>query len=468
MSEHWLGPRSVIGNRIEERKQIPEEPEGDLTRRQMLWATGLNAASAVAATSIVGKIAFDESKKTSAPESKKVEEIHIESPHSEHRAEHQDPEWWKKVWYVTPKELIGKNVDNNLEWSYIQPESEYTEPTPVQKEPLVKPTSLPKILPPIAFHKNLERMIEVKKGLTKHVPEAKEDAAFFDSLGESYADLFQKKEIRKMDLEGLRGLIEKESNTVLAELQKEQPRIVDVYLSKHLDGTGWEQGTPGREKYNEAMARCLQSLAEHITPEIMLAYITTELMPAPDRGIAMLEFLTKHAGVEFVERIPAISDSELSFGPFQLTPYVVGDKGSVTELLKVMHSDLLPNSLEEFSSIEDHMRAGLLFAFQNILALVQDACREGRYDEVITILEGANSGRTAENSSVFFEFISAAHHRPESAREAMNNWLSKNKSLPPAKRSKTLTTSFNNDKGDHQDRDYAAKAQQCLETIRRA
>jgi hypothetical protein len=458
MKERWEGPSGILGKQIDDLKQIPENPEGDLSRRQMLFATAMNAASFVAASSIVGKVAFDASRTVHAPVSEGTGEIYTQQETTKD-IEESDPEWWRSVWYRTPKELVGKNVDNHLEWSYIAPEQ-----TPVQ---LVNPESLPRILPPIPFHQNLAKMLEAKKALTKHQPDATRESALYSSMEKSYSDLFESKKIRKMDLKEFRGLIEKESHEVLAELQRKQPEIISTYLEKHLDGTGWKQGTPERKRYENALARCLQSLAERITPDIMLAYITTELMPAPDRGTAMLEFLLEHAGVEFIERIPALGDSELSYGPFQLTPYAVGESGSVTNLQKVMHSNLVPASLDKFTSIEDHLHAGFLFAFHNILALVQDVCSEGRYDELITLLEGADASRIAGNSSIFLEFISAAHHRPESALIAMNKWLSTNKKIPKEERSKTLASSFSHHAIDQEDWKYAEKARRCLEDVRK-
>ncbi len=462
MKERLPSHLGALQHRVTDLKSGGEKPTDDLSRRQMLLVSGMNAASLVAATSLVGKLAFDESESPAMP--RNFSPVHNGEIHplgTESKSETSNLEWWKDVWYVTPKGMVGKNVDNHLEWSYIEPDTE-------QRAKLVNPKHLPKILPPIAFHKNLEKMLEVKKGLVKHRPEATQDATFYSSQEASYAELFQNKEIRKMDLKGFSALIEKESHAVLSELRDKQPEIVNAYLSKHLDGTGWKQGTPEREKYEAAVARCLQSLAERITPDMMLAYITTELMPAPERAKAMLEFLTQHAGLEFVERIPALGDSELSFGPFQLTPYAVGEHGSVTNLLKVMHSDLVPNSLEKFSAIEDHLRAGFLFAFHNVLTLVQEICKDGRYDELLTILEGTNSGHVSSNSSVFLEFISAAHHRPESARKAMHTWLAANKSLPQIQRSKTLEGSFTKGQSDQEDRRYAEKARHCFENIRKA
>ena len=272
------GPRKsrLLEHRINDfREGSSKDHPNDLTRRQAALITGINAASLVVATGAVAEFAYNKSASHEGhqPDAPKAHgEIHAQETGK--TSETPDPEWWKKVWYVTPESLVGKNVDNNLEWSYIQPDTE-------SSIKLVDPKSLPKILPPIPFHKNLEEMLEAKKGLTKHQPHAGQEAKFYDSLDESYANLFQKKEIRKMDLNGFRALINKESQTVRAELQQKQPQIISTYISKHLDGLGWKTGTPAREKFEGALGRYLDSLAKSITPDLMLAYITTVTHACP-------------------------------------------------------------------------------------------------------------------------------------------------------------------------------------------
>jgi hypothetical protein len=444
----------LLGNRIEEFAENLNDPENSKTRREVLLVSTMNAASLAIATGLVGKFAFDKSKESEIPYSSSLSgEIYPQN--NEKIVETENPDWWKKVEYITPKKLVGSNVDNPLEGSYIRPDPTLG---------TVDLTHLPKIIGPIAFHQNEKRMIKAKGKLLEHNPHAKEEIAFLESLGDSYAEKFEKKEIRKMNLREFRALIEKESRTVSSELQKSMPLIVKTYLSKHLDGTGWAQGTAEREKYESAMAQCLVSLAARITPEIMQAYITTELMPSPERGTAMLEFLTEHAGVEFIEIIPALGDNQLSFGPFQLTPDAVAD---VVHLQKIMHADLIPTSLEKFSKIEDHLRTGFLFAFHNLLALVQEACREGRYEEVITIVEASNFVKADKHGSVFMEFISAAHHRPGVAQKVMGRWLGENKSVPQLDRAKTLTSYFAPNQVEQEVRTYAEKARHCLENIQR-
>ncbi|MEK7100091.1 MAG: hypothetical protein AAB883_03075, partial [Patescibacteria group bacterium] len=219
----------------------------------------------------------------------------------------------------------------------------------------------------------------------------------------------------------------------------------------------------------------LAYLAKNITAPILLSYITTEIMPSTEKGAALLEFITKNAGVEYLEKIPALGDKLLSYGPFQLTKFVVAEgeehkdkeghitysgQGSVTELLRIAgRSDMLPQNLSEFSSIEEHIRAGHLFALSNALQLMRDIAKTGEYERITSIGESAYSGRDSTNT-VFIEQLSAANHRPVVARKAMSSWIDTNRTLPEDGREKTLDAHFPANETGQQVRLYAERARE--------
>jgi hypothetical protein len=459
MSErNWLGKHSV-----ERRADLPED-RTDMTRRQALITTGMNAASLTLASGIVGRVALDQGK---AHAEKKGSQKH---KHSETAEVHTNPEWWKEKWYETPPELVGENVNNKFEWGYIAPDptlnietvpvvvqSNGREFTRLEEHPVADPTALPARLPPIPFHKNLSKLFEVKEKTVHSQGNAAEQIETYDRLNQSYTELFELQQVRSMDLHGLQTLIQHETHTVASMLREKQDRIAEIYLAPYFPQQ-IRDNPKERARHIQSYGRYLRFLTEQITPDMMLAYMATELMPAPDRGIAMLEFIAQNGGVEFLERIPS-TDPMLSFGPFQLTPYVIGKKGSVTHLLETIHEQkVVPDSLEEFSSIEEHIRAGFLFAFQNLIILVQNAIKHNQYAELQLILEGAAPGKGSEGSSVFLEYLSAAHHRPESAVIAMQKWMGVNKHVSQAKRTKTLHDSFSPAAEDQEVRAYAEKA----------
>jgi hypothetical protein len=230
-------------------------------------------------------------------------------------------------------------------------------------------------------------------------------------------------------------------------------------------------------------------MAKHITPEIMMTYMAVELMPSRERSAGLLEFLTKNAGVEYLAAIPALGDKLLSYGPFQLTKFVIHPgrertitsgtdehkkeqvviegQGDVTRLLSVIgRSDVLPDSLTEFSTIEEHIRAGYLFAFNNVLALVANAIEDKRYDDLTGIAESVTGGSVFGSSTVFPEFVSAAHHRPEVARKAFERWLDANKKRKPLSRDTSLQAFFPSTAAGQQVRTYAEKAKTISKVLR--
>ncbi len=457
MKEKFPPHLGSLHHRVTELQDGPDAPPKEISRRQAL-ITGANAVGFVAAAGYAGTWAHEKAEggEQASPSKPETSNNEIRTMQIEDGENAQNPDWWKGVWYKTPEALVGKNVDNFLELSYIGSD-------PDQSIQLVNPKSLPKILPPIAFHKNVFRLIEMKKRILEKTPNSEADLAFFDSLGASYEKLFLSEKIRKMDLKEFRSIIEKESRTVISELKAKRAEIVSAHISMHLDTTGWARGTKERKRYEVVMAHALEIIAENINPDLILAYILTELMPSVEKGLPLFEFVVEHAGVDFLERIPAEGDSQKSFGPFQLTPYVIGrEKGSVTHMLSSIHSNLLPESLAEFSSIEEHIRAGVLFAFVNLVKMTQEICKGGHYEELQTFLE---SSFPVNNSSVFLEFIASAHHRPGSAYAAMSTWLANNKSLPREQREPTLTNSFPDTEIDQGVRVYADRSRAFLRKV---
>ncbi len=334
------------------------------------------------------------------------------------------PDWWKKVVYETPTELQGKKL-STLEVNYVKPVPEYT----------LEGVPLGEKLPPIDFGSNLEEMYASKKAIIeKSKPaDAQSQLDTYATLAEDYEKKWTENTVRRMDLSEFRTLIDGECLRSMSQVGDSLGRISQIYFLPVLERDS-RLDAERRDVVEKNLMRYVGSLATYITPNVMLAYLATELMPAPDRSAALLEFITQHAGVEYLERIPALGDPLLSYGPFQLTKYVVGEDGintseagSVTQLLKVMKSsDFIPKNLSEFTSIEEHIRAGYLFAFHNLISLIQDTLERGAYAEFSAITESANAGTENGSSTVFLEMLAAAHHRPAVAREAMKNWLAVN------------------------------------------
>ncbi|MDP2157271.1 MAG: hypothetical protein Q8K68_06145, partial [Nitrospirota bacterium] len=442
-------PGGVIAMRAARLQESREEEP--ISRRTFLATALMNTTSAVLATGLVAERAHHISTRNRVgnvvPLFDRRGEQHSNGERTE-TSETQEPE---EEPHLVPDELVGM-MPSGLERDYLGP--------------VASRERLPRELPPIAFNENLDAMLSEKKEINQMGNKGRSHGEVFERLADSYARLWNQGEIRKTNLAGLESLITDESYKLLQELDGSYDAIVRTYFRPYFEQNNI-QGEYLR-KFEVSAASMLAYLVRHITPDVQLAYIATEIMPSPERGAALLSFLLENAGLEFIERIPALGDQLLSYGPFQLTPFVIGEDASVTQLLKVIRKEhLVPDDLASFSSIEEHLRAGFLFATHNLIALMQDAIKGGRYAELVTLCESASAGSSGGRSTVFLEYLSAAHHRPVVAREVMQTWIAQNMNKPPASRTKTLSGSFGTSAADTQVKTYADKAQQHFMHIKR-
>ncbi len=177
-------------------------------------------------------------------------------------------------------------------------------------------------------------------------------------------------------------------------------------------------------------------LEASIDAQKLLAYSITELMPSYDRdsptNIEVLKFLLENAGSEYIDRIPALNDSSLSFGPDQFTENALEHRvekhlktvdGKPKEFTKIVRNGAsLMDSILPTSQIPahvaqlrgtDHHKAAYLFALYNIASLVKSIGpeKEGRSLKLLKHFEELPPGTV-------LEYIATAHHLPRNAIDA--------------------------------------------------
>ena len=258
-----------------------------------------------------------------------------------------------------------------------------------------------------------------------------------------------------MNLNEFTALIGTEMNTVRTELSGNVGALAHAYFGNSLGRANLN--APTRVAMEQKLMECLRYFSKIITPQMMVSYIATELFENKETGLEVMEFLLQNAGVEFIERFPALYDNQLSYGGPQLTPYVVGPHGSTTTLLHIAHRDsLVPKSLGEFKGIEDHIRAGYVFALHNMITVLQSIVETHAHD-----LTALNASLNAlidtgdQGGGMLLEYLSAAHHAPVLARGAFLRWSSQNAHVPQAHRTLTLQHSFDATDSGQSARKYA-------------
>ncbi len=167
--------------------------------------------------------------------------------------------------------------------------------------------------------------------------------------------------------------------------------------------------------------RLVHELESEINGTSLIAYCLTELMPGTDGRLNrdMLDFLLHAGGHEYVERIPAVNDEKLSFGPYQFTEFALFDtgherRGASRVNRHVPQSLRLPGSVVKMKG-DDHHKAAYLFALCNLALLVKGIDENDKH---------ALLGRSGKLHEPIVEFIATAHNLPAVAIKDFRNYLS--------------------------------------------
>lgn len=174
----------------------------------------------------------------------------------------------------------------------------------------------------------------------------------------------------------------------------------------------------------------VKDILDTVDEETLGAYSMTELFPQEGRNRmereqaamkneATYDYMLEHGGEEFVELIPAQYDSYLSFGPFQLTSWVVrGDHrvGSANSM-----NDYVPSRFEVPGSMKDVEGDDHIHAVYGLLAhQTTDLARE---------LGEEKTGRLDSLDADDVALLAAGlHHRPQSTKRNVVSWASEDSS----------------------------------------
>ncbi len=195
-----------------------------------------------------------------------------------------------------------------------------------------------------------------------------------------------------------------------------QISTVVINLKKSINWTKVAKAT----NISTTDAQLVKSICGSFTGKDMVAYAMTELMPSADGhlNIAMMDFLLRNAGREYVEGIPAMHDGKTSFGPYQFTEYAVfdtpkEDRGASVINTAVASGQKIPGSVIKLRG-NDHHRAAYLFSVYNVCVLVKS---------LNTTQKKTLKLNWSANKDDLFYYCATAHHNPAAARKAAKIWL---------------------------------------------
>jgi hypothetical protein len=172
----------------------------------------------------------------------------------------------------------------------------------------------------------------------------------------------------------------------------------------------------------------VKRLSEKIDGTMLMAYVMTEIMPAlKDHkfNVELLEFLSQNAGSLFLICLAAMGDPYLSNGPFQFTSFAVYDVGAKDKRGASAINMLLPKekriggSVLKLQTINDHIKAGQLFAVYNLGAFLSGIRRNKKAPKADQLIAAMWQHLDTLDEDVILKYISAAHHLPGNARTAL-------------------------------------------------
>lgn len=233
----------------------------------------------------------------------------------------------------------------------------------------------------------------------------------FRDLKNSFIEQYRQETTEKSNIKTFRDMIGEQLDTLTANFE-----YGSFYL-KHNNHSNPKKtiGHPEKERF----------FRNHLMPSrnTLLAYTVTELFPSntnPSVNIALYDKMLEYAGMEFVNKIPAMSDPYLSFGPFQLTSIAINPQGAPRLNAFLPERLHVPESMKNYSTTENHIRGAALVTIYNSEILANKLMREN-------LLEKFNAGfeklDTLKQEEFFAGYLAAAHYKPTCAASAVCTFM---------------------------------------------
>lgn len=195
-------------------------------------------------------------------------------------------------------------------------------------------------------------------------------------------------------------------------------RFINQIIGQTRADVNWERA---RSLYDLTAKETalLRKLTGAIGGRELVAYSLTELMPSPEDGdlnVAVLGYLLRYAGREYLEALPAIHDGITSFGPYQFTALVLYDTGTERRGASVANQALRHGKIG--GSVitlrgDDHYKAAWLFALDGLARLV----RHSGQTERIAL------ATLAQRKVELIKVIACTHNKPGLCLAAAWRWV---------------------------------------------
>lgn len=173
---------------------------------------------------------------------------------------------------------------------------------------------------------------------------------------------------------------------------------------------------------NETQKTFVETIANNVNGKHLTAISMSELLPSTNGPLnaTLYDFLLQNVGIEGVALIPAQGDNKVSFGPYQLTSYIVSEasdkRGEANQFFDFVQDQTIPGSMI-YLQPQDHVKA----AYGN---LVMQSTRTVRN------MSGRNlRNLMSRDSDEILSLLGALHYNPVRTRRIVTNDLHNNKRL---------------------------------------
>jgi len=160
----------------------------------------------------------------------------------------------------------------------------------------------------------------------------------------------------------------------------------------------------------------------------LLGYNIHEMLP-PSLGkdkinaVAKAYFIDRlfsEGGKEFVERYPARYDIMMSYGPFQLTKYAMGELVNQNMNSYVSKKYQTPETMAELKTLQEHVNAATKFAFINWMTLGESLAKNNALKK---FNDGFEKMDTKGRQVLLAGITACMHHLPVVTRTGVVNYV---------------------------------------------
>jgi len=201
-----------------------------------------------------------------------------------------------------------------------------------------------------------------------------------------------------------------------------------IAMLKDLSKNYVEKNYTGGSDKDIEMKRLVSNVEKNLSANVLLGYNIHEMLP-PSLGkdkinaVAKAYFIDRllsEGGKEFIERYPARYDIMMSYGPFQLTKYAMGEIENKNMDSYVSQKYQTPATMAELETLQEHVNAAVKFAFTNWITLGESLAKN---DALKKFNDGFEKMDVKGRQVLLAGITACMHHLPGDTRTSVVKYV---------------------------------------------